>query len=565
MRKIYVSVLCAALIALSFVGCGGKTSPDPVPGPMLTAEVKAELAETYNPGSVNPCLPSVVTEIKSKAAFDALDVGGVRPASVIVRAGSDGNAKAANGEALGTLAEAYDKIGGKIIPVFRVKTDEEADALIKFYKEKYHVVDSAVMSDVPGLVKRVKDEISEIRGIIGFAATETPENIVKTLAENGAITALLSENASVDAIRYIQARFMTVWVGSGADGFSVAKTAANGVYGVATDDYTAAYDALKTFGKYDVLRTAYNVAHRGLPKTHNENSVSGIRAAIAAGATHVELDCYLTTDGEVVLMHDADIARTTDGAGNIESMTLAELRTHKLDLFGEEDVPTLSDAIDAFAGSDAIMVLELKSSKPELAEKVKAVVEAKDFYENFVVISFSAGNITKVREVMPRVPAALLVSSVREDKYATTITAATALGAVLDADLGSATGTFNRTLCDRGLAGWYWTYDDALGVKYGRIEGYTGLTNNDATAFIDWYKTLEIADVALSGIEKGDEIAAVATTYGGEKKEVAAMVIEVVENGGTYEVIVAAGDMQINKRDARVIACGLVKKLPVIE
>ncbi len=136
MRKIYVSVLCAALIALSLAGCGGKPSPDPEPAPSQTAEVKAELAETYNPGSFNPCLPSVVTEIRSEEAYGELGTDGVRPASVILRVSADGNAKAANGETLGTLAEAYDKISGKIVPIFRAETDEEAAALIKFYKEK---------------------------------------------------------------------------------------------------------------------------------------------------------------------------------------------------------------------------------------------------------------------------------------------------------------------------------------------------------------------------------------------------------------------------------------------
>lgn len=559
MRKIIVLIFCAAIVALTLFGCdrnGQKPLPDPAP----QAEVKAELASTFIQPSNCPGSPSVVTEIASRPAFDALDVGSVRPASIIVRVGADGNVRAATGEALGEAGEVYDKIGGKIIPIFRVETDEEADALIKFYVNKYRIVDSAVVSGKPSLVKRVKSEIPEIRGIIDFAATETPGNIVKTLAENNALTAILPESTSVESVRYIQARFMTVWIKSGADELSVMRTAANGAYGVVTDDYAAAYNALKTFGKYDVLRTAYNVAHRGLPKTHNENSVSGIRAAIAAGATHVELDCYLTADGEVVLMHDADIARTTDGEGNIESMTLAELRTHKLDLFGKENVPTLSEAIDAFAGSGAIMVLELKSSRLELAEKIKAVVEAKNFYENLVVIAFSADNIEKVRKAMPRVPAALLVSSVREDKFAATITAATALGAALDADLGSATGIFNRTLLDRGLAGWYWTYDDALGVKYGRIEGYIGLTNNDATAFTDWYKSLEITDGILSGIEEGDEIAAVATTYGGEKKNVTATVIKAVENDGIYDVIAAASDMQVNRRDARIVFGGSVKK-----
>lgn len=562
MRKIYVSVLCAALIALSLAGCGGKPSPDPAPAPEPTAEVKAALAETYNPGSVNPCLPSVVTEICSKEAYDGLSTGGVRPASVILRVSADGNAKAENGETLGTLAEAYDEIGGRIVPIFRAETDEEAAALIKFYKEVYRVTDSGVLSASPALVKRVKDEIPEIRGLIAFAGTETPAEIIKTMGENSAITAILPEGTETETVRYIHARFKTAWVRSGADGFSAMRAAASGAYGIVTDDCAAAYEALKTFGNYDILRAPFNAAHRGLPKTHNENSVGGIRAAIAAGATHVELDCYLTADGEVVLMHDADISRTTDGEGNIESMTLAELRTHKLDLFGEEDVPTLSEAIDAFAGSGAIMVLEIKSSKPELAEKVKAVVEAKNFYENFAVIAFSAATLGKVREVMPRVPAALLVSSVREEKYAATITAANELNAAVDADLGSATGAFNRMLRDRGIAGWYWTYEDSLGVRYGRIEGYIGLTNNDATAFTDLYAAVVIEDGTGAEIKAGDEIAAVATTYGGERKEVAATVIEVVENGESYEVIAAASDSKMNRRDVRVIFGCSVKKLP---
>ncbi len=68
-------------------------------------------------------------------------------------------------------------------------------------------------------------------------------------------------------------------------------------------------------------------AHQGGSWEGPSSTLHAIRAALAAGATGIELDVHATADGELVVCHDATVDRTTDGSGAIASMTLAELRT----------------------------------------------------------------------------------------------------------------------------------------------------------------------------------------------------------------------------------------------
>ena len=94
-------------------------------------------------------------------------------------------------------------------------------------------------------------------------------------------------------------------------------------------------------------------AHRGCWKSVPENSVPAIEAAVAAGADIVEIDVRKTLDGQLVLMHDASVGRTTDGSGKVASMTLEQIR--KLHLLqdgkpSDERVPTLEEALLAAKG-----------------------------------------------------------------------------------------------------------------------------------------------------------------------------------------------------------------------
>jgi glycerophosphoryl diester phosphodiesterase len=101
-------------------------------------------------------------------------------------------------------------------------------------------------------------------------------------------------------------------------------------------------------------------AHRGLSAAAQpENSLAALRASVALGLDVVEIDLRTTADGAIVLMHDATLERTTNGAGRVSTMTLARLKA--LDLGAGEPVPTLGEALDLVATSRTRLLLDLKN------------------------------------------------------------------------------------------------------------------------------------------------------------------------------------------------------------
>jgi glycerophosphoryl diester phosphodiesterase len=67
-------------------------------------------------------------------------------------------------------------------------------------------------------------------------------------------------------------------------------------------------------------------AHRGGAGLWPENTLEAFRGAVAVGSTHLETDLRMTRDGEIVVMHDARLERTTNGSGEVSAHTLAELK-----------------------------------------------------------------------------------------------------------------------------------------------------------------------------------------------------------------------------------------------
>ncbi len=118
-------------------------------------------------------------------------------------------------------------------------------------------------------------------------------------------------------------------------------------------------------------------AHRGASDTHPENTIAAFREAIRLGAQMIEFDVALSKDGELVLMHDRTIDRTTNGSGRPEDWLLADLK--KLDAgswknsrFEGERIPTLGEALDVMPGNIWLNVhlkggveLDKKNSAPD--------------------------------------------------------------------------------------------------------------------------------------------------------------------------------------------------------
>jgi len=141
----------------------------------------------------------------------------------------------------------------------------------------------------------------------------------------------------------------------------------------------AAYLAAQT-------RQVVVISHRGEHLRHPENTLVAFRTALELGADYYEIDIRTTSDGKLVLMHDGNVDRTTNGHGEVAKMTFAEIRAldagvKKGSEFAETRVPTLDEAMDA-AGSHGGIYLDCKSVTPQ------ALVDAIDrhkLYERVVI------------------------------------------------------------------------------------------------------------------------------------------------------------------------------------
>ena len=143
------------------------------------------------------------------------------------------------------------------------------------------------------------------------------------------------------------------------------------------------------------------IAHRGEHRAHPENTLPAFQAAIDAGADSFELDVRTTSDGRLVLMHDARVDRTTNGSGAVLAMTFDQIRA--LDAgakfsprFAGAKVPSFEEALALAHGKIGVYV-----DSKDIAPADLAVALAKADMLNSVVIYGGAGFLKKVQALNP--------------------------------------------------------------------------------------------------------------------------------------------------------------------
>lgn len=141
-------------------------------------------------------------------------------------------------------------------------------------------------------------------------------------------------------------------------------------------------------------RTILVGAHRGAMCHAPENSIAAFETAIAMGAYRVEFDVRRSRDGQIVVMHDETVDRTTDGTGRVADLTLEELRRLRLGGSATETVPTLDETLACAKGRTRLLV-EIKAAG--LAEDVADRIEAAGMADACTVASFHEDELSRVR------------------------------------------------------------------------------------------------------------------------------------------------------------------------
>jgi len=161
-----------------------------------------------------------------------------------------------------------------------------------------------------------------------------------------------------------------------------------------------------------------NLGHRGASKAAPENTLAAFQKAREMGADGVELDVMLCEDGEVVVMHDYTVDRTTNGHGQVKDLTLAQLKA--LDAgswfgaqFAGERVPTLRE-VCVWAGQEMLLNIELKSvdlGGSELERKTIALVHEYGLEGRVVLSSFNPFSLWRVKRIDPSLHTGLLYAA----------------------------------------------------------------------------------------------------------------------------------------------------------
>ncbi len=152
------------------------------------------------------------------------------------------------------------------------------------------------------------------------------------------------------------------------------------------------------------------VAHRGTSARAPENTIAAFRLAAEEGADAIEFDVRATADGQLVVVHDAALSRTTDGQGEIALLTLEQIRradagVRRAPVFRGERVPTLAEVL-ALASGRLLVDIELKVSGIE-AQVVEHLVRA-EMTTQALVTSFIEDTLAAVRAVGAGVAVGLL-------------------------------------------------------------------------------------------------------------------------------------------------------------
>lgn len=160
-----------------------------------------------------------------------------------------------------------------------------------------------------------------------------------------------------------------------------------------------------------------NVAHRGASALAPENTMAAFEMAVELGADAIELDLHVSLDGELVIIHDPTLDRTTDGHGPVHACSLEELK--RLDAgrwfderFAGQRIPTLTEVLERFAGT-LPLALEIKAGSDffeGIEERVVAILRKYQVIPQVAVASFDHYALLRLKELEPSLrTAALLV------------------------------------------------------------------------------------------------------------------------------------------------------------
>ena len=165
-----------------------------------------------------------------------------------------------------------------------------------------------------------------------------------------------------------------------------------------------------------------NIAHRGASAYAPENTVASFDKALELGAGHVEMDLHFSGDGQIVVIHDDTLDRTTNGTGPVASHTLTQLKQLDAgawfaDRYAGERVPSLGELLERYKG-EFHFHLEIKARAEHLSERAIDLVRGYGWLDRVTITSFQREPLQQARSYAPELPTGWLVRELEDGMVA---------------------------------------------------------------------------------------------------------------------------------------------------
>ncbi len=233
--------------------------------------------------------------------------------------------------------------------------------------------------------------------------------------------------------------------------------------------------------------------HRGASREAPENTMASVRRAIELQADYVEIDVHLSLDAELMVIHDADLAHTTNGSGTVGAMTAQGL--HRLDAgrwfgaaFAGERVPQLRQvlaALEASASEGRPVGAVVEAKGGGTGAPLARMLAASPIRDRLAVCSFAADELRAARDADPSIPTMLIVD--RDQPHADPVELARACGASLvNVPLAWLTRPDVERLHAAGLGIAGGTGDDEAAIRHAVSLGLDAIDSNVPGRAIAW-------------------------------------------------------------------------------
>jgi glycerophosphoryl diester phosphodiesterase len=233
------------------------------------------------------------------------------------------------------------------------------------------------------------------------------------------------------------------------------------------------------------------VAHRGASALAPENTLAAFRKAIEEGADAIELDVHLSKDGEVVVIHDSRLERTTDGKGNVSKKAVKELKQYSAGAwfnrkFSSERIPLLREVFEMNRHRVAINIEikghHIRRNRYDVVEKCIKLAREYHALSDILITSFDHGSIKKVKDIEPGIAAGVLHHSIRDFRKRPSKLVAARRAAVFNCSKRSFRKRMVRDLHGHGYRIGVYTVDNPETYRKLAKAGVDFMYTNDITA-----------------------------------------------------------------------------------